>query len=129
MMVDDELERELFMLRADTIATPRLDLDDVLARAQRPWRAPHRASRIAACASMIACAAASYLALAPSQTHASGGETSVVTSTMSYFDGLSCRNDMPDIASSDPVIDRGMCVARAQLVCDGPNVTLESSRP
>jgi len=103
-----------------TIETPRLDLDDVLARAEKPWRAPHRASRIAACASMIACAAASYLALAPAQTtHA----TESSSATMSYFDGLSCRNDMPDVvASSDP----GMCVAHAQLVCA---VTLESSRP
>lgn len=121
MMLDESLERELFALRAHTIETPRLDLEDVLARAEKPWRAPHRASRIAACASMIACAAASYMALAPSQTRAS--ETSATTMTMSYFDGLSCRNDVPDaVTSSDP----GMCVARAQLVCD---VTLESSRP
>ena len=121
-MVDDEsLERELFALRAHVIDTPRLDLDDVLARAERPWRAPHRASRIAACASMIACAAASYMALAPSHAmHASDAGT--VTATMSYFDGLSCRNDMPDVVTSDP----GMCVARSPLVCD---VTLESSRP
>ncbi len=124
-MQDESLERELFALRAVTIETPRLDLEDVLSRAETPWRAPHRASRIAACASMIACAAASYMALAPSHpTYTS--ETSSVTATMSYFDGLSCRNDMPDaITSSDP----GMCVARAQLVCDMTNVTLESSRP
>ena len=121
-MQDESLERELFALRAVTIDTPRLDVDDVLARAEKPWRAPHRASRVAACASMIACAAASYMALAPSSpTRAS--ETSTATATMSYFDGLSCRNDMPDaITTSDP----GMCVARSQLVCD---VTLESSRP
>jgi hypothetical protein len=118
-MMDETLERELFALRADAMATPTLDLDDVLARAERPWRAPHRASRIAACASMIACAAASYLALAPSQPHTS----EATNATMSYFDGLSCRNDVPDtVTSSEPA----MCVARAQLVCD---VTLESSRP
>jgi hypothetical protein len=119
---DESLERELFALRAVTIETPRLDLDDVLARAEKPWRAPHKASRIAACASMIACAAASYMALAPGHpTHAS--EASSVTATMSYFDGLSCRNDMPDaIVTNDP----GMCVAHAQLVCD---VTLESRKP
>ena len=121
-MNDESLERELFALRAVTIETPRLDLEDVFARADRPWRASHRGSRIAACASMIACAAASYMALAPSQTHAP--ETSAASATMSYFDGLSCRNDMPDaITTSDP---GGMCVAHAQLVCD---VTLESSRP
>lgn len=123
-MIDDEsLERELFALRAVTIETPRLDLDDVLARAEKPWRAPHRASRIAACASMIACAAASYLALAPGhQTRPS--ETSTMTATMSYFDGLSCRNDMPDAITT--TTDPGMCVAHDQLVCD---VTLESRRP
>lgn len=122
-MIDDEsLERELFALRAVTIETPRLDVDDVLARAEKPWRAPHRASRAAACASMIACAAASYMALAPGHP-AHTSETSTVTATMSYFDGLSCRNDMPDaVTTSDP----GMCVARSQLVCA---VTLESSRP
>ena len=124
-MMDETLERELFALRAHAMPTPRLDLDDVLARAERPQysmgRAPHGASRIAACASMIACAAASYMALAPSQTRAS--ETSAATVTMSYFDGLSCRNDVPDaVTSSDP----GMCVAHTQLVCD---VTIESSRP
>jgi hypothetical protein len=125
-MEDESLERELFALRAVTIETPRLDVEDVLARAERPWRAPHRASRVAACASMIACAAASYLALAPSQPH--GSETSTASATMSYFDGLSCRNDMPDVVTSnDPTKnDENLCVARAQLVCD---VTLESSRP
>jgi len=123
-MLDESLERELFALRAVTIETPRLDLEDVLARAQRPWRAPHRASRIAACASMIACAAASYMALAPSHVQSHASDASGATATMSYFDGLSCRNDMPDVvpATSDP----GMCVARTSLVCD---VTLESSRP
>jgi hypothetical protein len=120
--MDESLERELFALRAVTIETPRLDLDDVLVRAEKPWRAPHRASRIAACASMIACAAASYMALAPSH-QARTSDASAVTATMSYFDGLSCRNDMPDVvAASDP----GMCVARDQLVCD---VTLESRKP
>ena len=121
-MNDESLERELFALRAVTIETPRLDLEDVFARADRPWRASHRGSRIAACASMIACAAASYMALAPAQTtHATESSSAV----MSYFDGLSCRNDMPDaVASNDP----GMCVAHTQLVC-AANVTLESSRP
>ena len=122
--MNESLERELFALRAVTIETPRLDLDDVLARADKPWRAPHRASRIAACASMIACAAASYMALAPSHP-ARSSETSSVTATMSYFDGLSCRNDMPDAVTTN---DPGMCVAHASLVCVAP-VTLESSRP
>lgn len=124
-MLDESLERELFALRAVTIETPRLDMEDVLSRAQKPWRAPHRASRIAACASMIACAAASYMALAPSHVQTHTIDTSGATATMSYFDGLSCRNDMPDVvvvATNDP----GMCVAHSQLVCD---VTLESSRP
>jgi hypothetical protein len=122
---DESLERELFALRAHVIETPKLDLDDVLARANKPWRAPHRASRVAAFASMIACAAASYMALAPSHATRTS-ETSAMTATMSYFDGLSCRNDMPDVVvATDP----GMCVAKSSLVCDVAPVTLESSRP
>src|SRR4051812_26648489 len=96
-MMDESLERELFALRAPTIATPRLDLEDVLARAERPWRAPHRASRLAAFASAAACAAASWLAVAPaSSTHVDES----ASATMSYFDGLSCRADVPDVAPS-----------------------------
>jgi hypothetical protein len=118
-MIDESLERELFALRAPTIATPRLDLEDVLARAERPWRAPHRASRLAAFASAAACAAASWLAVAPAPSHVDES----ANGSMSYFDGLSCRNDVPDVVvSSEPA----MCVAKAQLVCD---VTFESSRP
>jgi hypothetical protein len=120
-MMDESLERELFALRAPTIATPRLDLEDVLARAERPWRAPHRASRLATFASAAACAAASWLVAPAPSAHVD--ETS--RATMSYFDGLSCRNDVPDVAvtvSNEP----SMCVAKTELVCD---VTFESSRP
>ena len=118
-MIDETLERELFALRATAIATPKLDFADVLARAERPWRAPHRGSRLALAASMIACAAASYAAIVPTPARPFYDPSA----TMSTFDGLSCRNDMPDLpAPSDP----GMCVATTQLVCD---VTLESSRP
>ena len=131
-MIDETLERELFALRATAIATPKLDFADVLARAERPWRAPHRGSRLALTASMIACAAASYAAIVPTPARPFYDPRA----TTSTFDGLSCRNDMPDLPSrecagppsADPATpsDPGMCVAKTQLVCD---VTLESSRP
>jgi hypothetical protein len=121
---DEGLERELFALRAQAIEMPRLDLDDVLARVERGERAGRgaRASRVTAWLGAAACAAASYLGVAVHEPSRSD-EASFAQAPMSYFDGLSCRADVPDsVVPSEP----GMCVAPTKLVCD---VTLASSKP
>lgn len=122
MTLDESLERELFALRARATEPPALDLDDVIARAERQRRAGVHGSRVTTWIGAATCAAASWIAIAVHEPPRAD-EASLARASFSYFDGLSCRADLPD---APPQSEPGMCVAPKQLVCD---VTLASSRP
>lgn len=109
---DESLERELFALRAPVLPRPRLDWDDVMARASRPHRRRERAPWVYA----VACAAASFVGLASihdAKMHDDGALE--CGATTSAFDGLSCREGVAETSiASEPA----MCVAPSRLVCE-----------
>ncbi|HEY1957381.1 MAG TPA: hypothetical protein VGH28_17300 [Polyangiaceae bacterium] len=107
---DDALDREIFALRAAVAPRPRLDWDDVIARASRPRRR-ERAPWVYA----AACAAASFVGLASLHDSKATSAAVLPGESMSYFDGLSCREGVADPAvTTEPP----MCVAPMKLVCE-----------
>lgn len=125
---DETFERELFAVRAGAIATPRLDVDDVFARAHRiQGRVSGERSILSAWIGAAACAAACVLAI-PVQTQ--NLAPAPRADVYAEGDGLACRirSASGPLASLAPS-ETSICpMTPSELVC-GRDVTFSTARP